>query len=218
MSNRQFTATPNQKGLALTGGGQVGGASMFCRTHSKSSSMVPTDMLPAQHFVRADLPNFPEEVVAHWLDEYVTTIGWPPRADYLTNKGNRWNAILRYKSIECWRTLTWKKETFELPLPELSAESRENILGVGTGFVSPHPTKYSSLIPDLRQRCADILAYMTEHRIFPVPVMLVRGQNDYDVADGNHRLAVYYIMMAGEPTRSQINHEQTFWIANPTNT
>jgi hypothetical protein len=172
-------------------------------------------MLSAQHSVRTDLLNFPEEVVAHWLDEYVTNLGWPPLANYLTDKCNRWNALLRYKSLEWWRGVSWKKETLELPIAELNAESRENILGVGAGFVSPHPTKYSSFIPDLKQRCANILAYMVEHRTFPVPVMLVRGETDYDVADGNHRLAVYYMMMAGEATRLTINQHQTFWIAYP---
>ena len=169
-------------------------------------------MSDAKSRLRADLPNFPEEVVTHWLDEYAENPGWPPQPDYLINPQNRWNALLRYKSVGWWQTVKWQLEQLkpeELPFNE---ESLENIHGVGAAFLSPVATKYS-FIHDLKPRCASILRYMLENGAFPVPVFVVCERGVYDIADGAHRLAVYWLMLANFETRARLTKDQPCWVA-----
>lgn len=171
-------------------------------------------MTDIQNCIRADLPNFPEEVVAQWLDEYSENPGWPPEAGYLANPCSRWNGLLRYKSVEWWRTVRWNLENLKPEELPFNDESRESIHGVGEAFVSTFPTKYS-FIGDLKPRCQRILRYMHESGEFPVPVFLVCEAGVYDIADGAHRLAVYSLMFAYPTLRARLAKVQPCWVAYP---
>ena len=171
-------------------------------------------MTDAQARIRTDLPNFPEEVVAHWLDEYSENPGWPPDTDYLANRGSRWNGLLRYKSIEWWRTVRWQREQLKPEQLAFTEESDENIHGVGEAFLSPFPTRFS-FIGDLKPRCVRIFRYMHDNGAFPVPVFLVCEMGIYDIADGAHRLAVHSLMFADPTLRAKLAKVQPCWVAYP---
>src|SRR5450830_780218 len=60
--------------------------------------------------IRFVLPNFPEQLIYHWLLPFAEDIGWPPDLDASPMaKIARWRGILQ-RPLSFWRAVTWSLE------------------------------------------------------------------------------------------------------------
>lgn len=140
---------------------------------------------PTANRIKADLPNFPDEVVQTWLLRAAQHSGWPP-APF-----SRWDKILLHRSLSFWRTVTWERRRVPVNAFTLDRESLGNIRGLLEANVAGARNVYAQQISDTKQRFNRILQYLQQHGRLPIPPVLLSNGYQYTVLDGNHRLAAY---------------------------
>ncbi len=136
--------------------------------------------------IKKDLPNFPDEIIMDWLEPFAKVIGWPP--DMIST---RWGLILAGRPIEFWRTLKWEKKKINLLEIELSVDSSNIRNQLFAAYVSGIENPYSK-IENGQARFLNAFRYLTEHGLFPKPIVLLKTRSTHDVIDGNHRFLAWH--------------------------
>lgn len=137
--------------------------------------------------IKIDLPNFPDEIIKDWLEPYANDedIGWPPTLC------SRWQGILSDKTLEFWKTVMWEKQSLDVTVIDMSAETNEALVGMHEAFVLEKENIYSRKIMDGKKRYMNALSYLFEYGVFPKPICLIKENASYSIVDGNHRVVAW---------------------------
>lgn len=143
--------------------------------------------------IKASLPNFPDQVIESWLLPFAIERGWPPYlADgHTASKG--WEYLLLMKPKAFWLACTWSLQSIDLSLSDLSPLSRQAISDLSKAILVQEQNPCSNII-NSKERLSRALAYLRRHEQHAAPPILVELQGGYSVADGNHRLAAYFLL------------------------
>ena len=166
-------------------------------------------------------PNFPEEILVDWLCPRAQECGWPPALQLDGLPDDRWRALFRHKPISYWRELSWTKHDLQLSPYALNESSMKNISGIFEAAVLRFNNIYSDQISDLLPRFQSIVEYITDEGFLPRPPILLNINGQFDVVDGNHRLAALFFcqgLFNGciPPSPSKpIKAHQPFWVGQP---
>ena len=141
---------------------------------------------PTPSQIKSDLPDFPDEVIQTWLLPFARSVGWPP-APF-----SRWDRILIHRPLSFWRTVEWEKRRVSLNGLSLEARSLGQIQGLLDANVRGVRNIYAEQIPNTSDRFRSIVRYLQHHGRLPRPPVLFRTGFQYEILDGNHRLAAYF--------------------------
>ncbi len=138
--------------------------------------------------IKADLPNFPDEVIDVWLLPIATGrdgdgYGWPPRVEDL----GEWRYALKCKSLDYWRQTIWSRTEHEFNPDFFCDGSLRALVGLLGAYVKGEVNSYSNL-QNGRQRFASLVRYISQNGVVPVPVVY-EEDNGVSFVDGNHRIA-----------------------------
>jgi len=145
---------------------------------------------PTAILIKNDLPDFPDEVVQTWLLPLAKSAGWPP------TPLSRWDHILMHRPLSFWRSVEWEKRRVSLNQFSLEHESLRRIQGLLDANVRGVYNIYAQQISNTGQRFRRIVRYLQQHGSLPAPPVLLSGGFQYEVLDGNHRLAAYFCVGA----------------------
>lgn len=167
--------------------------------------------------LRAELPDWPDDVLDQWLLPYVSLLGWPPALGHDAAPTGRWFAILRQRPISEWRRVRWGQISHGLLPDKIAPASLEALMGVAQGALSGRPNLYTQGIADLQQRFSRIVDYITSNNALPRRPVLVREPDGLAVADGHHRLAAYFycsgwLQNFDPPVRLPLMHPIDCWV------
>jgi hypothetical protein len=135
-----------------------------------------------------DLPNFPRDVVEQWIGYYAESEGWPPPQP-LTG---RWAALLDYRPLCFWRALTWSEELLAPSVMPFTLHSVGSISQIIDAHTKNAVNDYSKFMGEEgKPRFAGLLTFVIQHGYPPKNPIVIRESGQYEVMDGNHRLAAY---------------------------
>ena len=141
--------------------------------------------------LKADLPNFPDNVIEIWLKTYVGQHGWPPGSP--RDRRNSWRYLLALKDLSFWKSVRWVSESRALEFADFVASSRDVVNSLINAYVKDIPNLFKHQIPDGKARYARSMAYLVEHGQFPEPIVCLDSEGHLEVLDGNHRLTAYFV-------------------------
>lgn|GEM_PF-1377939 len=162
----------------------------------------------AKHQARVLFPNIPEEIFTLWLDDRIEANGWPPITSV-------WDAAFRYKDLRFWHRLDWSKRTIKLDLQDFTRLSQEIINKLIEANFLGRPNDLSACMGDAsRRKLKSILEYMTLNQTLPGSIILFRDGHLYEIVDGSHRLAAFFLFsqIGWQPLQEA---EITCWIGEP---
>jgi hypothetical protein len=136
--------------------------------------------------IKADLPDWPDEVIQEWLLPLANRgddTGWPPPAPL---KG-AWKGILGGRTLAWWKQVMWKLEEREVTFGALSNRSRQLVQGMLDAHVNNIPNDYAGMLNG-KKRFLSAGQYVSEHGTFPKPLVAMQSKDGLSVIDGNHRL------------------------------
>jgi hypothetical protein len=138
--------------------------------------------------IKADLPNWPDDVIDGWLVTFYSRFGWPPRTD------NDWRYIIgRDHDLAYLQQFRWRDASLALTPEMFSPSCANRISELARTYLLGAETPYSNMSdgPDRFRRCCD---YLKVHHIFPRPVVLLETPVGLDVLDGNHRVSAFFYL------------------------
>lgn len=151
------------------------------------------------------LPNFPNEVICHWIDKCIRKSGWPPA-------GIEWDGFLLGRPLSFWQKIEWKKTEVNLSWPLLGPRSQFTTKYIIDAHVYNKPNLVSAYVQDSRTRFLYIMKYALDNGTIPGPLVLVEENNHYEVAEGNHRVAVLIALQNSKSTQTKIYLPQQAWV------
>ncbi|WP_282875717.1 hypothetical protein [Pseudomonas peli] len=176
--------------------------------------------------MKSDLPNFPPELLYHWLLPLAADIGWPPGPNsFELAVSSRWKGILKYP-LDFWQRVSWRLSSLnpdtlnfdEHTLKGLSdligahAHGEKNLLGILMG---------ESSRPRFFRQVNQLLAAGT----FTEPPVIVDVGDRAALVDGNHRMAALAWTATDPAPRAvferkglcpvALPNEHQFWIGIP---
>lgn len=143
--------------------------------------------------IRTDLPNFPDDVLVHWLLPFASSTGWPPQVNACGELQGRWRYLLVRKSLAFWRSVHWAKENTDLAHTRFSPGSVETIGMLIRGHVSGEQNYMVAELggADSQKRFYFHMRHIAENGAAIIPPILLAKDEGYDILDGNHRIAAY---------------------------
>ena len=132
--------------------------------------------------IKKDLPGWPDEVVREWLHWFANDICWPPPEPL---GEHRWSGILGGRSLSWWKNVSWKQETVNCALDNLSDKSR-GIVNSTIKEVGNAPAEDAA-----RKRFKRPMDYILEEGKFPEPMAAMRVPSGLEIIDGNHRMSAF---------------------------
>lgn len=173
--------------------------------------------------IRNIFPNFPDDIIYHWLLPYAISKGWPPQESYGELRGE-WRYLLGTSTnLAYWKSIIWSYESVDIQVNDLDKSSCESVLQIISSAVFGIETIMSRSICDLKERFDGIVNYFSENGIFPVAPVLIRSNGKYKLMDGNHRIAAYFYCsgyITKSPAReivSKTQPHQSYWIGTEPN-
>jgi len=137
--------------------------------------------------IQGDLPNFPQEVIVDWIEPYVKDLGWPPLAE-------RWRGILYGKSFNFWKSVNWRKQRLSLEEIHLDLDASLIARSLFDAYVLDQDNDYKATLGEKgKQRFLSAMKYVLKHGKLPRPLVLLRSDFGYGIADGNHRYLAWMI-------------------------
>lgn len=134
--------------------------------------------------IKKDLPNFPDKIIQNWLLPIANDYGWPP-------ENQKWEGILLFKTVEFWQIKKWEKQYINLNKIIFSQDTNDILSGLYNVYIFDQDNSYSN-IENGKLRFKNALSYLLENGNFPEPIYLLFNQNQYSIADGNHRFVAWY--------------------------
>jgi hypothetical protein len=167
--------------------------------------------------LRADLPSFPDDVLIDWLLPYAKSEGWPPQLDTNGLVKGRWRYLLAGRPLAFYQGLRWSLETGRIAPKDLAKTEIPKIAGMVRGALG-EKNIYSASIPNLGERIGSVSTFVAKTGRLPGTPTLIELSDGFRILDGNHRMAVYFLLMGdcGAPPAAMqfipIEEEQSFWI------
>jgi hypothetical protein len=150
---------------------------------------IPTDGLFLR--IKADLPNFPDEVLAQWIYPFANKIGWPPEK---SRDPSRWKNLLGATVVD-WSMATWALEETDLTQLPFSYFAADGFKCMYRNYVNNESNEYDNLKKEGgAERLKLSIKYICEHGRFPKPIIFRKIHGEFEVVDGNHRLLAWYIV------------------------
>lgn len=168
--------------------------------------------------LKADLPNFPDEVLSDWLLPYARTEGWPPVRSAEAIPEGRWRFLLRKQPLAFWSKVKWQKVERHLAFRDLHPQNQEIALLMVLGATKGHRNLYSDSIPDLKERFMRVVDHLKENGRLPGAPTLISETGGLSVLDGNHRIAAYlysygyFKLELDDSLLLKTQREQAFWV------
>jgi hypothetical protein len=140
--------------------------------------------------IKADLPNFPDEVIEDWLLYFANepNVGWPPPVPL---GDHRWAGILGDRPLSWWRRLTWNKEWVNCGYYSLARKTcgvvKKMMKDITSGAVSA----------DEKRRYTQAFQHILENGTFYRPLVAMKLSGTLLVLDGNHRIGAFYGLQIG---------------------
>jgi hypothetical protein len=132
---------------------------------------------------RKTFTKMPEEVF-QWLDKRIESLGWPPA-------GEKWNGVLRNRSIFEWRAMNWRKQSIHFDLKQFTCGTLEIIDCLLSANFLGENNQMSQMGVESRKRIDSILDYAREHGRLPPGMIFIKDGKNYEIVEGCHRLTVY---------------------------
>lgn len=151
------------------------------------------------------LPNFPDEVFTSWIDKCIRKSGWPPI-------GIEWDGFLLGRPVSYWQRIEWKYLEVHLSWPLLGPRSRFTTKCLIDAHVNDLPNLVSAYVQDSRTRFLYIMKYALDNGTVPGPLVLVEENNLFEIAEGNHRVAVIIALQSSMSSQTKIYLPQQAWV------
>ena len=137
--------------------------------------------------LKKDLVNFPDDIIRDWLVPLTPFTAWPPDCSL-----PKWRGILLGEQLEFWLSITWDKRRVNLSDASLVERSKDvirqmydaHVMGADNAFLD-HPTSNNSFIFSLQ--------HLLRHDSFKEPLILLKRDNKYELADGHHRYLSFVV-------------------------
>ena len=147
--------------------------------------------------IEKELPNFPREIIEQWLLPFAEDYGWPPNEEWR----EKWQKTLTL-SLEEWRNMNWKLETWDMTNFPLSFQGQACLTGMQKCYWLGEENTYTKLKTEGNglNRHLRALQYILEHGEFPFPIVaredfdfaFLHGLGGFRLMDGNHRLLAWH--------------------------
>jgi hypothetical protein len=149
--------------------------------------------------IKADLPDWPDEVIEEWLLKLANRgpdTGWPPpeRLD-----GHAWKYILGGRPLSWWKDVTWQLEEHDLKFDALSQASRRIVNQMIDAHINGVANTYSTLL-DSKDRFESVARYIAENGTFPKPLVVMQLKDGLSVIDTSCDRIVLKAAKRGSPT------------------
>jgi len=162
------------------------------------------NILELQKEARSALPLMPSEIFELWLDERIQALGWPPY-------GSRWEGILHNQPLSIWKKIHWEKKEIPLSLQIFDKNSQYFIKAIQDGAVGN--TNYvTQLTGNSGLRMKSIYKYINEYGTTPNSIIIIKGQQNYILADGCHRMAVLSLLQNSPEDFKKLNAVHSVWM------
>jgi hypothetical protein len=149
--------------------------------------------------------NFPAELFSLWFDERIEVNGWPPTSDI-------WHQVLCYKSIEFWRNLVWRKQSFDLARVQFGTETLRVVNGVIRSMLGEN-NEFTG-IKDHAQRTLSILDFIEANKRLPGTLIFIVENGRYEVVEGCHRLAMFVHLSSVANWQTGISSLCSAWVGS----
>ncbi len=127
----------------------------------------------------------PDVVIDTWLLPIAQEYGWPPN--------EKWHYVLSRKKFDEWQQIRWSYEEIEIDFSSFYSGSISTIHGLIDTYVHNQKNDYSNLING-KDRFNNCVIYIMQNGGFPKPPLLMKGAEGFEVIDGNHRMAAYWLV------------------------
>ena len=154
---------------------------------------------------RTTFPKMPEEIFTLWLDARIKRKGWPPQ-------GIVWQGYLCGKTIDFWQKLNWTKQEVFLSKELIGRLSWPVLTQLINGNVNGANNVVMAYVEDSRERFAKIMAYAQANHNIPGTIILLKTGQQYEIVDGNHRLAALIWLQETFEARKKLIYPQAAWI------
>lgn len=140
--------------------------------------------------IKADLPNFPEDILEQWIGYYAKYDGWPPSENPDDTPKDRWTHLLLNRPLSYWLGITWSEESINLNHINWDPLYEKTIREIIFAHVFGEDNDYSKFMGyDGKTRFESILLYIRKTGYLPRKPILIYDNRCYEVCDGNHRIA-----------------------------
>jgi hypothetical protein len=147
--------------------------------------------------IKADLPNWPDEVIEHWLLKLANRgpdTGWPP-PEPLGN--HAWKYILGNRPLSWWKNVTWQLEKRDVNFKILCQASRRIVNEMLDAHIN-HVANIYSRMPDSKTRFESAARYIAQNGTYPKQLVAMQLGDGLSVIDGNHRMTALCYCKATE--------------------
>src|SRR5262249_41306356 len=119
---------------------------------------------------------------------------WPLDLDAFGVPTSRiWQSVLGNYPFSLWQRVTWTQERLGLVLPLLEPRSAEVVARIMGEFMVLAPPKPGVTTSNYRERIRGFMLILQNMRRLPVPPLLLQDGLQFEVLDGNHRLAALFL-------------------------
>jgi len=146
--------------------------------------------------IKADLPDWPDDVVDQWLLNLANQegMGWPPPIPF---NGHRWQYII-VKPVSWWKKVTWTKESRDCSFDALSLNSRKIMNSMFEALVLGIENGYGG--DNSKKRFESCLSYLAVKGQFPRVPVTMPIETGLSILDGNHRVySLTFLQSVPEP-------------------
>jgi hypothetical protein len=141
-------------------------------------------MTPREFF-----PKMPDEVFDMWLSPFIEEIGWPFKSDTETTKGTRWENLFGIdRSLRDWAACSWMLIDIDTSRFKISTSSQFTLHALIQSANGCKPAEMVNL-SNTEQRFRACAEFIVESGRIPAPIIAVFSGDEFDIIDGNHRIA-----------------------------
>ncbi|WP_422422356.1 hypothetical protein [Pseudomonas sp. GZD-222] len=175
--------------------------------------------------IQQALPNFPPDIVYHWLLPFAQDIGWPPGPNDLKfHKETRWSGILRWP-IQFWQAVQWELVKADTQTLKFSRESLNGFQDMVSGHAYGRQTLLTIFLGEnSKKRFFTQVFSLFSNGTFEQPPVLLKKGEWLDVVDGTHRMSAMVLVMSDPRWRriheakypsAPLSNAHNFWIGTP---
>lgn len=139
--------------------------------------------------IKKDLPNFPDNVIEQWLAPFAETDGWPPVKE-------RWRNLLINTDLGYWRSTKWEWKEVSPNTLQLSPNAENILYQLMRAYAEGENNLYAKSLGERgKERFRFQLHQLIDNGVFLYPPVLVDHGKGFEIMDGNHRLAAYFVWL-----------------------
>lgn len=152
-------------------------------------NVIPDALRELYERIAKDLPNFPDDIIKQWIGHYAKSDGWPPSNNYSSPPSGKWYGTLQGKPLSFWRELNWYEKEIDINRIKFDSDFGDMSDRLIIEYTTKNFTSFT--IQDGKRRFDGIVLYIIKNGSLPVKPILLYQNNEYEILDGNHRIAAY---------------------------